>query len=57
MEKILWVDSCLFQDRPKRALRHVAGMIRYGRLATGLGIEPDFVAAGSLAVEFKAVNF
>ena len=56
-EKIVRVNRRLFQDGSKRSFWHVAGMIRYGRVAFASWVEPDFVASSGLAVKFEPVGF
>lgn len=57
LQEFIRVDSRLFQDRSQRALGHVAWMIRDCCVPIRPGIEPDFVAAGGLAVELEAARF
>ena len=49
-------DCGLSEDGPQRPLRQVAGMVWDGGVAARSRVEPDFVAAGGLAIKRKSVT-
>jgi len=53
-QKILGLDGGLLEDRAQSAFRHLTGVVGNGGVAAGLRVEPDFVRACGLAVEFEA---
>jgi hypothetical protein len=57
LRKFVDVNSGLPQDCFERPFRHIAGMVRNGRVSIGVWIEPDLVAYRSLSVELEAADF
>ena len=56
LEKLLWLNRSLSQNRAERTFRHITRVIRDGGVAIGPRVEPDFVASRRLAVKFEAVG-
>jgi len=46
-QKVVRRDTGLFENGPKRAFRHVAGMVGYRGVSVGLLIVPDFMTTGA----------
>ena len=53
-QKLLRINLGLLQNRPQRAFRHVAGVIRDSCVTASLRVMPDFVAARRLSAENEA---
>ena len=51
LQKIVWRDTGLFENGPKRALRHVSGMVWKCGVSVGSLIVPDFMTSGGLAIK------
>lgn len=47
------LDLCLFQNRAKRSLRHIARMIWYRRVTLRPRIKPDLMASGRLPIKHE----
>jgi hypothetical protein len=57
IEEFFGLDTCLLEDGAQSAFGHIAGMIGDGGVAVAGRIDPDFMRARSLAVEFEAKCF
>ena len=54
LQKIVHIDTRLFEDRPQGTFRHVARVIRDGCVFVQGLAEEQLVATGRVAVELKA---
>jgi hypothetical protein len=54
LQKLFRLYARLPENGAKRTFRHVARVVGNGGVAVACRVEPDFVAAGGLAVEGKA---
>ena len=57
LQEGLGIDASLFEDGAQRAFGHVARVVGDGGVAVQRGVEPNFVATSSLAVELQAQRF
>lgn len=57
VQEVVGGDSGLIEDGAEGAFGEVAGVIGDCRLAVGLGVEPDLVATGSLAIKAEPEEF
>ena len=53
-QKLLHLNACFTKDCAEGSFRKITAVMRDGHLATSGDVTPDFVAAGTLAVEGKA---
>lgn len=56
LQEVLWLNACLLQNGAKGPFRHVAGVIRNGRVPVDSGVEPDLVAACGLSVKLEPMG-
>ena len=55
-QEVVYVDTRLLQYCPQRALGQVAGVVWQCCIPICAGVEPDFMAAGSLPVELESAQ-
>jgi hypothetical protein len=57
LQKVVRRDAGLFENGPKSAFRHVAGVVGYRGVSVGLLIVPDFMTTGGLTVKSETKRF
>jgi hypothetical protein len=57
IQEVVRLYTGLPQNGPQRAFGHVSGVVLNGSVTVGLGIVPDLMTSGRLAVESKTKRF